>query len=116
MDKVDIGGGAVLSPFVTITSNIRIGKSLHANIYSYIAHDCIVGNYVTLAPGAKINGNIIIEDYAYIGTGAIIKQGVPSKPIVIGKGSVVGMGAVVTRSVPAGKVVVGNPAKIFDKK
>ena len=52
-----------------------------------------------------------IEDHAYIGTGAIIKQGTPERPIVIGRGAVVGMGAVVTKSVPAGVTVIGNPAK-----
>ena len=32
MDAVNIGEGSVLSPFVTITSNVSIGKSFHANI------------------------------------------------------------------------------------
>ena len=111
MDDVQIGCGAILSPFVTLTSNIRIGKYFHANIYSYVAHDCIIGDFVTFAPSVRCNGNVIIEDHAYIGTGAMIKQGTPQQPLVIGRGAVVGMGAVVTRSVPAGVTVVGNPAK-----
>lgn len=111
MDDVVIGEGALLSPFVTITSNIRIGKYFHANLYSYVEHDCIIGDYVTFAPGVKCNGNIVIEDHAYIGSGAVIKQGKPGEPLVIGRGAVVGMGAVVTKNVPAGATVVGNPAK-----
>ena len=111
MDEVFIDEGALLSPFVTLTSNIRIGKYFHANLYSYVEHDCIIGNYVTFAPGVKCNGNIVIEDHAYIGTGAVIKQGKPGEPLVIGRGAVVGMGAVVTKNVPAGATVVGNPAK-----
>ncbi|MFA5702712.1 MAG: acetyltransferase [Advenella sp.] len=111
MDEVHISEGALLSPFVTLTSNIRIGKYFHANLYSYVEHDCIIGDYVTFAPGVKCNGNIVIEDHAYIGTGAIIKQGKPGEPLVIGRGAVVGMGAVVTKNVPAGATVVGNPAK-----
>ncbi len=111
MDNVSIGEGSILSPFVSLTSNIRIGCQFHANIYSYVAHDCIIGDYVTFAPGVKCNGNIVIEDHAYIGTGAIIKQGKPGEPLVIGRGAVVGMGAVVTKNVPAGVTVVGNPAK-----
>lgn len=115
MDDVKIGEGACLSPFVTITSNIRIGRCFHANLYSYVEHDCIIGDYVTFAPGAKCNGNIVIEDYAYIGSGAVIRQGMPGSPLVIGRGAIVGMGAVVTKSVPAGATVVGNPARIRNK-
>lgn len=113
MDDVEIGHGAILCPFVTITSNVRIGSHFHCNLYSYVAHDCVIGDFVTFAPGVKCNGNVVIEDDAYIGTGAIIKQGRPGNPLVIGKGAVVGMGAVVTRSVPAGATVVGNPARLM---
>ena len=116
LDEVEIGEGSLLCPFTCLTSNIKIGKFFHANIYSYVAHDCVIGDYVTFAPGVKCNGNIHIEDHAYIGTGAVIKQGTPDKPLVIGKGAIVGMGAVVTKSVPAGVTVVGNPARILEKK
>ena len=116
LDEVEIGEGSLLCPFSCLTSNIKIGKFFHANIYSYVAHDCIIGDYVTFAPAVKCNGNIHIEDHAYIGAGAVIKQGTPDKPLVIGKGAVVGMGAVVTKSVPAGVTVVGNPAKTLEKK
>lgn len=106
MDDVHLGDGAVLSPFVTLTSNIRIGRAFHANLYSYVEHDCVLGDFVTFAPGAKCNGNVEIGDGAYIGSGAVLKQGVR-----IGEGATVGMGAVVTRDVPPGMVVVGNPAR-----
>lgn len=112
MDEVQIADGSALSPFVTITSNIKIGKCFHANLYSYVEHDCVIGDFVTFAPGVKCNGNIHIHDHAYIGAGAMIKQGTPDQPLVIGKGAIVGMGAVVTKSVPAGATVVGNPARI----
>lgn len=111
MDEVKIGDGAILCPFVTLTSNIQIGRQFHANIYSYVAHDCMIGDFVTFAPGVKCNGNVHIEDHAYIGTGAILRQGTPGQPLVIGQGAVVGMGAVVTKNVPPGVTVVGNPAR-----
>ncbi|WP_291369524.1 MULTISPECIES: NeuD/PglB/VioB family sugar acetyltransferase [unclassified Acinetobacter] len=116
MDQSDIAAGAALSPFVSITSNIKIGKCFHANLYSYVEHDCVIGDFVTFAPGVKCNGNIHIHDHAYIGAGAMIKQGTPDQPLVIGAGAIVGMGAVVTKSVPAGATVVGNPARIVQPK
>ena len=71
----------------------------------------MIGDFVTFAPGVQCNGNIVIEDHAYIGAGAVIKQGKPGQPLIIGRGAVVGMGAVVTKSVAAGATVVGNPAR-----
>jgi sugar O-acyltransferase (sialic acid O-acetyltransferase NeuD family) len=115
LDNVDIGQGALLCSFVTLTSNIRIGRFFHGNIYSYVAHDCVIGDFVTFAPAVHCNGNVHIEDHAYIGTGAIIRQGNPGKPLVIGTGAVVGMGAVVTKDVPPGATVVGNPARPLEK-
>lgn len=116
LDEVKLGAGSILSPFVTLTSNIKIGEGFHANIYSYVGHDCIIGDFVTFAPGVKCNGNIKIENHAYIGTGAIIKQGRPGHPLLIGEGAVIGMGAVVTKNVPAGTTVVGNPAKPLTRR
>ena len=114
-DRVKIDEGAIICSFSQITSDVKIGKYFHCNIYSYIAHDCIIGDFVTFAPKVSCNGNVIIEDNVYIGTGAIIKQGQQNKPIIIGEGSIVGMGAVVTKSVEPHSVVVGNPAKILSK-
>ena len=70
-----------------------------------------IGNFVTFAPSVKCNGNVIIEDHAYIGTGAVIKQGKSNKPLKIGFGAVVGMGAVVTENIPPQVTVIGNPAR-----
>jgi sugar O-acyltransferase (sialic acid O-acetyltransferase NeuD family) len=115
LDDVQLGEGAVLCPFVTLTSNVRIGQHFHANIYSYVEHDCLIGDFVTFAPGVMCNGNVQIGDHVYIGAGAVIKQGLPSAPLVIGRGAVVGMGAVVTKSIPPGVTVLGNPARPLTK-
>ncbi len=108
--SAQIGDGAVLSPFTIITANTIIGKCFHANLYSYVAHDCVIGDFVTFAPGVKCNGNVIIEDDVYVGTGAIIKQGSSDKPIIIGRGSIIEAGSYVTRSVQPHTTMFGNPA------
>ena len=110
-DRNEIGEGAIISANTMITSNVKIGKFCQLNIYSYVAHDCIIGDYVTFAPNVQCNGNVHIHNHAYIGTGAILRNGSLIKPLLIGEGAVVGMGAVVTKDVSPHTTVVGNPAK-----
>ena len=110
-DGNSIAPGAILCPFTNVTSNARIGEFFHCNIYSYVAHDCVVGDYVTFAPAVRCNGAVTIGDEAYIGTSAVLRQGSPERPMHVGARAVVGMGAVVTRSVPDGVTVMGNPAR-----
>lgn len=115
-DDIKIGEGGILCANSILTSNIQIGKHFHANIYSYVAHDCVVGDYVTFAPRVSCNGRVVIEDDVYVGTSAILRQGSHDKPLTIGKGAVIGMGAVVTKDVAAGSTVIGNPARPMETK
>lgn len=108
MDDVEFDAGAVISPWTTVTSNVRIGTHFHCNLYSYVEHDCVIGDFVTFAPAAHCNGNVTIGDGAYLGSSCVIRQG-----ITIGAGAVIGMGAVVVSDVAAGATVVGNPARIM---
>jgi acetyltransferase-like isoleucine patch superfamily enzyme len=108
-------------------------RNLAVGAYSFIGevelalHDrIIIGKKVCINDGVKllsashdiadplwrhIKAPIVIKDYAWICTGAIILPGVE-----IGEGAVVGAGAVVSKNVDCGQVVVGNPAKPINKK
>jgi sugar O-acyltransferase (sialic acid O-acetyltransferase NeuD family) len=111
LDSNEIGEGAILSPFSVVTSNARIGRFFHANIFSRVAHDCVIGDFVTFAPSVQCNGNVMVEDHAFIGAGAVLREGTKERPLVIGKGATVGMGAVVTKDVAPSTTVAGNPAR-----
>lgn len=110
-DNVEIGEGAILSHHAMVTSDAHIGRHFHCNIFSYVAHDCIVGDYVTFAPRVSLNGRIKVEDGVYVGSDATFLPGKAGKFLTIGQGAVIGAGAVVTKDVEPGAVMVGNPAK-----
>ncbi len=57
--------------------------------------------------GPESYGSIVVHDYAWIGSRAIIL-----KSVRIGRGAVVATGAVVTRDVPDLALVAGNPARV----
>ena len=107
-------------------ANLSIGANSFLGRVSIALHDkVVIGNSVCINDGVEIltashdvndpnwkeiKAKIIIEDYVWIGTGAMILPGV-----TIGRGAVVGARAVVSKSVSAGTVVVGNPAKVINR-
>lgn len=100
-----IAPGAIIAHGAIIEANCQVGRHFHANLYSYAAHECVIGDYVTFSPRVSCNGNVHICDGVFLGTGAMIRQGSPSIALTIGVGAFIGMGAIVTRDVPPGAVV-----------
>lgn len=88
-----------------IEDNVKIDSLVH------IGHDVHLGKNVEIPAGAIIGGFDDIEEGAYVGINATLRN-----RIRIGKNAFVGMGAVVTKSVDDGVTVVGNPAKPFERK
>ena len=87
---------------ITIGDNVSISPEVHLITASHDANSCNF-EYYTRA--------ILIEDYVWIGTRAIILPGVK-----LGKGCVVATGAVVTKHVEPFNIVGGVPAKIIGKR
>ncbi|MGB2727290.1 MAG: acyltransferase [Halobacteriota archaeon] len=56
-------------------------------------------------------GQIIIEEYAFVGLNCVVLPGVR-----IGRGAIVGAGAVVTKDIPPYSIAVGIPARVVEKR
>lgn len=110
-DYVEFGEGVVVCAGTILTVNIVVEAHAQINLDCTVGHDAVIGAYSTLSPGVHISGNVTLEPYAFIGTGAVTVNGHPGAPLRIGSDSVVGAGAVVTRDVPAGVTVTGVPAR-----
>jgi maltose O-acetyltransferase len=93
---------------IALHDEVKIGERVCIND----GVDILTASHDVLDPKWQhIKGKIEIEDYVWIGTGAMILPGV-----TLGRGCVVGARAVVSKSVEPGTIVVGNPAKIISKK
>lgn len=106
--NVIIEEGTVIMVNTVINPDTRIGKHCILNTSSSVDHDCDLGDFVHISPGACLGGNIKVGKCSWIGLGASIKNNV-----IIGENSIIGAGAVVINDIPDNVIVVGNPAKIL---
>lgn len=103
--------GSIICSNAIVSSDTSVGSFFQLGFGSYLAHDCQVGNFVTVGPNSTVCGNVLIEDCVQLGAGVVIKPGTFDNPIRIGSNSVIGAGSIVTKNVEPGSVVVGNPAR-----
>ncbi len=89
MNKNLIGGGLYIYHGVAIViSAKKIGKNCTIYQQTTIGYNHednpIIGNNVTIFPGAKIFGGIIIEDNSIIGANCVINKNVKQNSIMVG--------------------------------
>lgn len=104
--KIDLA--AVIMPGVVINSMSTIGKGVICNSSSIIEHECELADFVHIAPGATLAGNVKVGQNSFVGANAVIKEGV-----VIGSNVIIGAGSVVINNIPDGKKIVGNPCRFI---
>jgi sugar O-acyltransferase (sialic acid O-acetyltransferase NeuD family) len=103
--------GVIVCAGVRLTNNIQVGNFCIFNLNSTISHDVVIGEFVYVAPGAHVTGNVQIEARAWIGTGVTINQGTESRKRHIGVDTIIGSGAVVVSDCEPNAIYVGIPAR-----
>jgi sugar O-acyltransferase (sialic acid O-acetyltransferase NeuD family) len=101
-----VGQGSIVQRGVLVGRNVRLGTAVKLNCGAQIHHDATIGDFTTVAPGARILGNVWIGSQSYIGAEATILP-----RIKIGDNVIIGAGALVSRDVADGTVARGVPAR-----
>jgi len=76
--------------------------------YGHVAHNCRVGNHVTMSNLAQLAGHVVVEDHALIGAMAGVHQFVR-----IGRYSFVGGYSKLGRDLPPYFLCDGNPPQVY---
>ena len=112
--RVVIGENNIIREFVTINRGTkkggkitRIGNNNFVMAYSHIAHDCRIGNGVTMANVATLAGHVTVEDYAIIGGMVAIHQHVR-----IGTYAMIGGLSPVRKDVIPYTIGAGDPLRV----
>lgn len=111
--SVIVGPGSIIAAGSVLTVDIHLGSHVHVNVGCTISHDVRIGSFSTLSPGVHIAGRVHIGEGVFVGVGASILPGTPTRPLVVGDGAVIGAGACVTSDVEAGTTVAGVPARVL---
>ncbi|MGC6534315.1 MAG: acetyltransferase [Parvibaculales bacterium] len=110
-ERLEERRGLIICAGSRITCDTQIGDFSILNLNATISHDCIVEDYVTIAPQACVLGNVHIGRGAWVGASAVINQGKNGQRRRIGENCVIGSGAVVTSDCEAGETYIGVPAR-----
>jgi UDP-N-acetylglucosamine acyltransferase len=112
--RVEIGDHNILREGVTInrgsekeTGVTRLGSHNFLMANTHVAHDCVLGDHITMANGAMLGGHVHVESFANI-SGAVAVHHF----VTIGGYSFVGGLSRIYHDVPRYMLVDGNPSKV----
>jgi sugar O-acyltransferase (sialic acid O-acetyltransferase NeuD family) len=108
---VVIGAGTAVMAGAVINTGAVVGEHSIINTAATVDHDCNVGDFVHVAPGAHLCGSVVV------GRGSCLCAGVTVIPNrSIGANALIGAGSTVLDDVPGGVTAAGTPAEVLKKK
>lgn len=101
--------GAVVMAGVIVQPDVMVGSHTIINTAASIDHDCQIGDFVHIAPGSHLAGNVTVNQGAFLGVGTCCIPGV-----TVGSWATVGAGSVVLKDLPDQVTAIGVPARIIE--
>ena len=112
---LEIGDRNTIREFSTINRGTedgggitRLGNDNWLMAYIHIAHDCLLGNNITMANGASLAGHVNVDDFAILGGFTLVHQF-----CAIGQNAFCGMGSAISKDIPPYVMISGNPAQPY---
>lgn len=105
-DDVGIGKGSVVMAGTVINPGSIIGKGCIINTCASVDHDCRMEDFVHVAVGAHLAGNVHVGARTWIGAGAVV-----SNDVEICADCMIGAGTVIVRNIGKSGTYVGVPAE-----
>jgi UDP-N-acetylglucosamine acyltransferase len=112
--RVEIGNHNVIRESVTINRATekedgitRVGSHNLLMATAHVAHDCKLGDYVTMANGSMLGGHVHVESFASVSGGVAVHH-----YVTLGAYSFVGGQSRIYHDVPRYMLVDGNPSKV----
>lgn len=101
---VSLGSGSVVMAGAVVNPGTRVSDHVILNTSSSVDHDCELGEFSSIAPGAVLGGNCKVGSFAAVSLGATVIHG-----RTIGTHTVIGAGSVVLTDIESECVAWGSP-------
>ncbi|MDF2801702.1 MAG: sugar O-acyltransferase, sialic acid O-acetyltransferase NeuD family [Anaerocolumna sp.] len=109
-NNITLGEGNYIGKGAILNTGIKVGNNCIINTGCIIEHGCMIDDFVHIAPGSTLCGEVQIGQKTHIGAGTVIIQ---SKRI--GKESVIGAGSVVINDINEHVKAYGSPCREVSK-
>lgn len=133
----DVGENTLIWQFCVVLKNVKIGRNCNICAHVFIENEVVIGDNVTVKPGAILFHGLTVEDNVFIGPNVTFTNdkvprsknykeryentllemgcsiGAGSTIVagtVIGSYAFIGAGSVVTKNIPPNTLWYGNPA------
>jgi sugar O-acyltransferase (sialic acid O-acetyltransferase NeuD family) len=102
-----VGEGSYIGPQAFVGPQAVVQRHVLVNVGASVGHHSVVQDFAQLCPGARVSGNVRLEEGVFIGSNGVVIPGV-----TVGAWSVVGASSLALKNLESNATVVGVPARM----